>query len=282
MAGDIEVAAQDDAARILAANRADGKIALMVAERDGQTRPQTTQEAGSLRVRFPRSRTSALEAVIVNSAGGMAGGDRFDIELAAGTGAQLTITSAAAEKIYRSLGPEARMRITLHVAAGGSIAWLPQETILFDRARIARSIEVNLARGARLLIAEAAIFGRLGMGETVEAGRLVDVWRVREEGRLIFAETFRLDGAIGEQLREPAVANGGSAIGTLLIAPGDAGLADSLRAVAADCRGDVGVSAWNGLALARFCAKDGAMLRRDLMTMLAASPGGYLPRLWGH
>jgi len=282
MAGEIEVAAQDATARIFAANRADGKIALMAADRDGQTRPQTTQEAGSLRVRFPRSRTSALEAVIVNTAGGMAGGDRFDIELTAGTGAQLKITSAAAEKIYRSLGPEARMRIALNVAPGGSIAWLPQETILFDRARIARSIEVNLARGAHLLIAEAVIFGRLGMGETVKAGRLVDVWRVREEGRLIFAETFRLDGAIGERLREPAVANGGSAIGTLLIAPGDASLADSMRAVAGHCCGEIGVSAWNGLALVRFCAKDGAVLRRDLMTMLTASPGGSLPRLWRH
>jgi len=282
MAGDVEVAVQDDTARIFAANRADGKIAVMVAHRDGRTRPQTIQEAGSLRVRFPRSRTPALEAVIVNTAGGMAGGDRFDIELAVGTGAQITVTSAAAEKIYRSLGPEARMRIALNVAPGGSIAWLPQETILFNRARIARSIEVNLAREARLLIAEAVIFGRLGMGETVEAGRLVDVWRVRKEGRLMFAETFRLDGAIGEQLREPAVAKGGSAIGTLLIAPGDAALADNVRAVAADCCGEIGVSAWNGLALVRFCAKDGAALRRDLITMLTALPGWSLPRLWRH
>ena len=94
---DSEVAAQDDIARIFAANRAQGKVALTVAHRDGRTRPERLHEAGSLRVRFPRSRTSALEAVMVNTAGGIAGGDGFEIELTAGTDAQITVTCAASE-----------------------------------------------------------------------------------------------------------------------------------------------------------------------------------------
>jgi urease accessory protein len=280
MAIEADGAAQDDKARIFAANRARGKIALRVAQSDGRTRPQTLHEAGSLRVRFPRSRTAALEAVIVNTAGGVAGGDCLDIELAAGTGAQITVTSAAAEKVYRSSGPDARIRIALHAEPGGSIVWLPQETIVFNCARIARSIEVDLAKEARLIIAEAVIFGRLGMGEVVAAGRLVDLWRVRQQGRLLFAETTRLDGAIAEKLREPAVAKGGLGIATLLIVPADAGLADRLRALDADFCGEIGISAWNGLALVRFCAKDGAALRRDLSTVLSALRGQSLPRLW--
>jgi urease accessory protein len=280
MASEADGAAPDDKARIFAANRARGKIALRVAQHDGRTRPQTLHEAGSLRVRFPRSRTAALEAVIVNTAGGMAGGDCLDIELAAGSGTQITVTSAAAEKVYRSSGPDTRIRITLQAEPGGSIVWLPQETIVFNRARIARSIEVDLAKEARLIIAEAVIFGRLGMGEVVEAGRLVDLWRVRQQGRLVFAETTRLDGAIAEKLREPAVAKGGLGIATLLIVPADAGLADRLRALDADFCGEIGVSAWNGLALVRFCAKDGAALRRDLSTVLSALRGQSLPRLW--
>jgi urease accessory protein len=280
MASEADGAAQDDKARIFAANRARGKIALRVAEYDGRTRPQRLHEAGSLRVRFPRSRSGALEAVIINTAGGMAGGDCLDIELAAGTGAQITVTSAAAEKVYRSNGPDAQMHIALHAEPGGSIVWLPQETIVFNGARIARSIEVDLAKEARLIIAEAVIFGRLGMGEVVAAGRLVDLWRVRQQGRLVFAETTRLDGAIAEKLREPAVAKGGLGIATLLIVPADAELADRVRTLDADFCGEIGISAWNGLALVRFCAKDGAALRRDLSTILTALPGQSLPRLW--
>jgi urease accessory protein len=152
MASEID-GAQDDQARIFAANRARGKIALRVVERDGRTRPQRVHEAGSLRVRFPRSRTAALEAVIVNTAGGLAGGDCLDIELSAGPDTQITLTSAAAEKVYRSSGPDARIRVALNAEPGGSIVWLPQETIVFNRARIARSIEVDLAEAARLIIA---------------------------------------------------------------------------------------------------------------------------------
>jgi urease accessory protein len=271
---------RDDKARIFAANRARGTIALRVAHRDGRTRPQSIHEAGSLRVRFPRSRTAALEAVILNTAGGLAGGDCLDIKLSAGKDTRITVTSAAAEKVYRSSGPDARIHIVLNAEPRGSIVWLPQETIVFNRARIARSIEVDLAEAARLIIAEAVIFGRLGMGEVVEAGRLIDSWRVRQQGRLVFAETTRLDDAIAEKLREPAVAKGGVAIATLLIMPADAGLADQLRALDADFCGEIGISSWNGLALVRFCAKDGAALRRDLSTVLTALPGQSLPRLW--
>ena len=270
----------DDKARIFAANRARGTIALRVAHRDGRTCPQSIHEAGSLRVRFPRSRTAALEAVIVNTAGGVAGGDCLDIKLSAGKDTQITVTSASAEKVYRSNGPDARIHIVLNVEPGGSIVWLPQETIVFNRARIARSIEVDLAEAARLIIAEAMIFGRLGMGEVVEAGRLIDSWRVRQQGRLVFAETTRLEDSIAEKLREPAVAKGGAGIATLLIVPADAGLADQLRALDADFCGEIGISSWNGLALVRFCAKDGAALRRDLSTVLTALPGQLLPRLW--
>jgi urease accessory protein len=271
---------QDDKARIFAANRSRGTIALRVAHRDGRTRPQSIHEAGSLRVRFPRSRTAALEAVIINTAGGLAGGDCLDIQLSAGKDTQITVTSAAAEKVYRSSGPDARIRIVLSAEPGGSIVWLPQETIVFNRARIARSIEVDLAEAAQLIIAEAVIFGRLGMGEVVEAGRLIDSWRVRQQGRLVFAETTRLDDGIAEKLREPAVAKGGVGIATLLIVPADVGLADQLRALEPDFCGEIGISSWNGLALVRFCAKDGAALRRDLSTVLTALLGQSLPRLW--
>ena len=120
-------------------------------------------------------------------------------------GAQLLAGSAAAEKIYRSTGPAAEMTLKLELGAGAELAWLPQETILFDRARLARRIDVELAEGASLLLAEAVVFGRAAMGETMEQGLFTDHWRVRRAGKLVFADSVRLDGKVAAKLGAAAV-----------------------------------------------------------------------------
>ena len=262
---------------VFAANRAAGRIALSVAAQSGVTRRRQVYEDGPLRVRFPNASGSALEAMIVNTAGGIAGGDRHDLDIGVGEGATLGVTTAAAEKVYRALGPGAEIAVKLAVGAGARLTWLPQETILFDRARLTRRIEVELAPDATLLMAEAVVFGRSAMGEAVAEGAFTDRWRVRRDGRLLFAETVRLDGAIVRMLAEPAVAGGGVAIATVLAVPGDLAMAERVRAQTF-C-GEVGISAWNGLAVARLCAKDDAGLRRDLTAVITAL-GGTLPRLW--
>ncbi len=182
---------------IFAANRATGNVALSVAAAGGVTRRRRVHEDGSLRVRFPNSEHAALEAVLVNTAGGIAGGDRFAVALEVGPGADLIAGTAAAEKIYRSESAAAEVALTLNVGEGARLAWLPQETILFDRARLVRRIDIDLADGASLVLAEALVFGRAAMGEAVEQGTLIDRWRLRRGGKLVFAETTRLDGAIG-------------------------------------------------------------------------------------
>jgi urease accessory protein len=259
------------------ANRAVGRVALSVAAVAGTTRRRQVYEDGPLRVRFPNPAGEALEAVICNTAGGIAGGDRHDFEVTVGDGAALTVTTAAGEKVYRTLGPAAAVTASLAVGAGARLAWLPHETLLFDRARLARRIDVELTADAALLMAEAVVFGRAAMGETVQAGALTDRWRVRRVGRLLFAEAYRLDGAIARLLSEPAVAAGGAATATVLAVPGSAAMVERVRSQVF-C-GEVGSSAWNGLAVARLCAKDGASLRRDLAAVIAAM-GGALPRLW--
>ena len=238
-------------------------------------------EEGALRVRFPNvSNRDALEAVIVNTAGGMAGGDRFDLDIAVGSGAKLTVTTAAAEKIYRSLGPDTEIRVKLDIGSGGTLGWLPQETILFDQIRLHRSIEADLAPDASLLLAEGVVFGRSAMGETLAHGHFFDRWRVRRDGAIIFAESLRLDDAIAEQLRQRAVAGGAVAIASVLKIPGDEAAGAAVRAKEKDFAGEVGVSAWNGLALARLVAPDGAALHRDLIAVLTAFGNMPLPRLW--
>jgi urease accessory protein len=264
---------------VFAANRAAGRIALSAFATGGATRRRHVYEDGPLRVRFPNRGRPALEAVIVNTAGGIAGGDRHDIEVGLERSCALAVTTAAAEKVYRALGPPAEISVRLSVAEGAWLEWIPQETILFDRARLMRRIEVELAGDASLLMAEAVVFGRSAMGEAVEQGSFTDRWRVRRDGRLLFAETVRLDGAIAQLLAQPAVADGGIAIASVLALPGDDAMVE--RARSQTFCGEVGISAWNGLAAARLCAKDGASLRHDLVALLAAW-GGTVPRLWAH
>jgi urease accessory protein len=269
-----------DSDRIFAANRARGRIALGVIAADGRTRRTHVGEEGSLRVRFPNTTAAECEAVVVNTAGGIAGGDRFELEVDVGPLAELVVTGAAAEKVYRAIGTAATMHVRLSVADGGALRWLPQETILFDRSQLNRSIDVELAEGASLLLAEAVVFGRSAMGESVAHGKLVDRWRVRRGGRLVFAEALRLDGGIADILARPAVANGAAAIATVLLAPGSDDANAKVRALGEQFGGEVGISAWNGIAVARLCARDGAVLRRDLVRLFAGLGGGPLPRLW--
>jgi urease accessory protein len=265
---------------IFAANRARGAVRFDVAGIDGVTRRRQIHEAGSLRVRFPSPEDEGLSAVLVNTAGGIAGGDRFDIDIACAGDARLTVTTAAAEKIYRADGPAAALNVVLKAEGHSHLSWLPQETILFDRTRIHRRFEIDLSEAASLLLCEIVVFGRLAMGERMREGEFFDRWRLRRGGKLVFAENIRLGGDIGAKLASPAIAKDGVAIGTALIVPGDEALVERIRELAPSFGGEVGISAWNGFAMARFCAQDAARLRADMMAVLGRASGSALPRLW--
>jgi urease accessory protein len=268
------------ASATFAANRARGAVRFGVHLQDGVTRRGDLHESGSLRVRFPSPEGEGLSGVFVNTAGGVAGGDRFDIEIACGEGSRLTLTTAAAEKVYRATGKPAELNIALKVAAEAHLAWLPQETILFDRARMSRQIDIDLAQAASLLLCEIVVFGRAAMGETMQHGAFVDRRRVKRGGKLVFAENVRLEGDIGAKLSRSAVAKRGVAIGTALIVPGDEALVERMREAQESFGGEVGISAWNGFAMARFCAQDALLLRADMMAVLGRASGRALPRLW--
>jgi urease accessory protein len=267
-----------DRACTFAANRAVGGITLAVRASGAVTRRARVREDGPLRVRCPGPISDELEAVIVNTGGGVAGGDRLRLDVTVEPGARLVVTTAAAEKVYRTLEAAATIDVKLSVGAAASLAWMPQEMIVFDRARLKRAIDIDLAADARLLLAEAIVFGRSGMGEAVRDGFLFDRWRLRRGGRLIHAEAMRLDGAVANKLAQPAVAKGGIALATVLIVPGEE--AAGVRALGNRLRGEAGASTWNGLTVVRLCAPDGAALRHDLLAVLAALRGAPLPRLW--
>jgi urease accessory protein len=266
-----------DRACTFAENRAVGGITLAVRASGAVTRRARVREDGPLRVRCPGPISDELEAVIVNTGGGVAGGDRLRLDVTVEPGARLVVTTAAAEKVYRTLEAAATIDVKLSVGAAASLAWMPQEMIVFDRARLKRAIDIDLAADARLLLAEAIVFGRSGMGEAVHDGFLFDRWRLRRGGRLIHAEAMRLDGAVANKLAQPAVAKGGIALATVLIVPGEE--AAGVRALGNRLRGEAGASTWNGLTVVRLCAPDGAALRHDLLAVLAVLRGAPLPRL---
>lgn len=271
--------AASDTAAVFARNRARGLIDLSVSAHEGRTRRQSVVEEGSLRVRLPDVSGPESEAVILNTAGGIAGGDDFSITIDAGQGAQIAVISAAAEKVYRAIDAASRINVRLSVAAGATLRWLPQETILFDGAKLNRSIEVDVADGASLVMAESTVFGRSAMDETVREGELVDRWRIRQGGKLVFADALRFGGDISALLARPAAGGGATAFATVVIAPGDEALAEKARTCLASCTSEAGVSAWNGIAVIRLCGTDAAHLRRDLVSVLN-NLCGTLPRLW--
>jgi urease accessory protein len=266
---------------VFAQNRAVGRIAFSVAAAPGGSRRSRVHEAGSLRVRFPNGLSrDTLDAVIVNTAGGMAGGDNFGIDIDVGPRAGLTVTTAAAEKVYRSLGADTEIEVKLKIAPRGALAWLPQETILFDQIRLRRSIDIALAEDSHLLLAEAVVFGRSAMGEVVARGHFKDRWRVRMGKKLIFAENVRLEGEVAQSLAQRAIAKGAVAIASVIKYPANDDDVAAIRSAKDNFAGEVGASAWNGLAVARFVAPGGAALRRDLVAVLTALRAGPLPRLW--
>lgn len=257
--------------------RARGAGRIAVKAEAGRTRLSTLYQDGCGKIRLPRSRD--LEAVLINSSGGLTGGDRLEWRAEAGDGAALTLTTQACEKVYRARDGVAEVRTVLTVGEGARLDWLPQETILFDGGALSRRLEADIARGGRLLVVEAAVLGRTAMGETVRHGLLRDRWRVRREGRLVFADELRLDEAIADAGAAAPVLAGARAFASILLVDEEAGrFVTPLRAALGE-RG--GASAFDGKLFARVVAADGFALRTALTPALEAlREGRPLPRVW--
>jgi urease accessory protein len=245
-----------------------------------RTEPARLFETGGLRWRFPRS-SNPCEAAIVNTGGGVAGGDSYSVSLTLGEGAEVEASTPSAERIYRSDGPAATITTRLALAPGARLFWLPQETLLFAGARLARRLEVETSGEAEFLIAETLVFGRLAMGETQIDASVKDSWRVRRDGQLVFADETRIDHA-GATLERKAVGAGARALSTIVASFPDieARLPDLRAALETAGSGvESGASAFDGLIVARLLAASFDQLRMGLVASIIAL-GGRKPRLW--
>jgi urease accessory protein len=251
--------------------RAEGRLSLVVKRSGSRSAVDRVAEAGPLRVRFPRiTEKDRLEAILINTAGGIVGGDVLQYEIESAEGTSLALTSQAAEKIYRSAGEIAHIKVSLKAREGSTLAWLPQETILFDRVKVRRLLDADIAPGANVTICEAVVFGRTAMGERVAIGAFEDCWRVRRGDKLIFADTTRLDGKVDHLLAKAAVTNGALCIATILhVAPDSDSRLEAAR-TALDGEIEAGASEFDGMLVARMLAVDSFALRRAIVNFLHA------------
>jgi len=269
----------------------DGAARLVLAAEQGRTRLRDLYQSDPCRVLFPRPAAGApFEGVVVTTSGGIVGGDRIALDIEAGSGSTATITTQAAEKIYGSAGPESRIAIGLSVGAGGLLEWMPQETILFDGARLRRTARIDVAPGARLLCGEMIVFGRRARGEKFTRGFLHDGWRITECGRLIWADALHLADDIDGVMNRTSAFGGAASLATLVYRADDAGrhlerVRESLRYSPDDgCL--TGATCLGSLIVMRFLGADATATRRAVAGFWSAFRADILdlparlPRVW--
>ncbi|MPY70250.1 MAG: urease accessory protein UreD [Alphaproteobacteria bacterium] len=270
--------------------RAEGRVELRFARRGAATRLSHLYQRDPCRVLFPNVQAGEPPlGVIVTTSGGVVGGDSLTYSIHAGRRTNCTVTTQAAEKIYRSDGAASTIDVRLRAGADAACEWVPQETILFDRARLRRATTVDLGPRARLIAGEMVVFGRAAHGERVLDGLLHDSWRVRRSGRLVWADALALDGDIGEIMGHPASFGGAAAVATMIYCGEDAparvyAVRAALSAVASGCR--AGASCIGDVLVTRLLGADIVAVREafaGLWARLRSEAMGRAPRtprLW--
>ena len=281
--------------------RAVGELRVAVKRSGPETVLDELRQAGCLKARFPRRLVPGwMDIVMLNTGGGVAGGDRLDLSIEVGAGAQATIAAQAAERFYRARAGEAPSKVRTHltVEAGAALEWLPQETILFDQSAVDRRLKVDLAADARFLGVETIVFGRTAMGELVRQGWLRDLIRVHRDSDLLLHDAIRIDGDIDATLQRAAVAAGAKVVATIVyVAPDTAEKLVVLRSTVLSTPQpsrpppppclptheptEAAATLRNGMLIARVLGPNSASVRRTVIAVLAVlRENRPLPRVW--
>jgi urease accessory protein len=268
--------------------RADGSGRIVLGRSAQRTRIIDIFQKSPVRIMLPKVPGGEIEeAVLINTGGGIAGGDRLEYEVAVLQNASIAVSSQAAEKLYRALDEPARIKTKLTVIENARLAWLPQETIVFNTARICRNTEIEVSSGTELLALEWVVLGRSAYGEEMTGGHIAESWRAKRDGRLIWADSFRVTDEVFEHLHRKALLSQCKAIGTLIyFGPHlDTRLA-FLRAIVPSLGCYCAVTAVNGLIIARFAATVSSDLRLALRSFLQqfnrelGSGPFQVPKMW--
>ncbi|OHV84502.1 urease accessory protein UreD [Rhizobium sp. LCM 4573] len=263
-----------------APQRARGAGRLVTKTFDGRTRLAEFFQEGCAKIRLPETFSPEMEAILINTSGGLTGGDVVEWSVTAGASTSLSITTQANEKIYKAAADTASLTTRISVGENASVHWLPQETILFDRASLTRRLEVDLHETAEFLAVEAVILGRQAMGEAVEQGFFHDRWRIRRSGKLLHAEEMRFEGEIERLARQATILSGQVAYATLFYS---GPLAEAFLPKLHQCLEGTtgGASHWNGKLVARLVAPSGFELRKILVPAITVlRNGAAVPKVW--
>ncbi|WP_371810735.1 urease accessory protein UreD [Ruegeria sp. HKCCD4332] len=260
--------------------RAEGRVTLSAKLFRGRSVIDRLRQAGSFKCLFPRGHDPHLNAVLLNTAGGVTGGDAFHFSGHAGDGTGLTLTTQACERAYKAKpGQTARIVNTLSVGPQARLNWLPQETILYNGSALTRRLQIDLAKDASALIVEPLIFGRAAMGETLTDIRLSDWIEIRRDGVMVFLDATRFTGDLAAHLAKPHIANGAGAMALVALAsPTAESQLVPIRKMLPETAGASLV--WPNLLVIRLLAKNGFTLRKSLLPLLRRLNTDTLPRCW--
>jgi len=259
--------------------RAKGRVVVSAKLRGASSVIDDLYQSGCSRVLFPRG-GPALQAVLINTSGGVTGGDRIATSAKVGEGSVLSITTQAAERIYRAQPHETGSIVTdITVAENATLRWLPQELILFEGSRLDRKLDVNLAPKAKALIVEPIVFGRAAMGEILGDIHFSDRISVTRNGHPLYLDGVRLVGNFAAQLARAAIGNGACAMASVIyLAPDAAAHIPSVRNLLPDTGGATLLA--NEMLVVRIVAPDSFVLRQSLIPILERLSNGPLPATW--
>ncbi|MDD9922291.1 MAG: urease accessory protein UreD [Boseongicola sp.] len=258
--------------------RAIGSVSLSTKLANGRSAIDRFRTSGASKVLFP-NRRNTVEAIVINTSGGLTGGDKFDAEFAAGQGTELAITTQAAERAYRSISGHAEVTTRISVASRARAFWLPQELIIFEGSSLNRRLDVCLENQASFLMVEPVIFGRSAMGEALNSISFDDGVRIHRDGSPIYRDACKLKGDVESQLVRQAVCAGMRAMANVVFVASDA--ETKLTTVRSQLPTTGGASLLcEDILVFRIVAPDGFLLRRSLVPILEILRGQTLPRSW--
>ena len=287
--------------------RAQGRGSIAFEQVHGQRRLRRLRQEGSIKLMLPGSDPHQSDVVFINTAGGITGGDRLQLQASLGPNTQLRIAGQTAERIYRRLDNYGEMLMAFKLGANTELDYLPQETIFYNGGALRRRLWVEMAPSASFLTSEIIVLGRQAMGESVSSGCLHDQWAIYQKQRLLFADSLKFDDfsaaeatsdfhasgynrlSFAEALKSASASvfdktaslAGHNIIGTLLyLGAGSNELRPRVKQILDERELVAGVSAWNGLLLVRCLADQLAAIKQAFMDISVFIRKRPMPKVW--
>ncbi len=263
--------------------RSHGAARLAFANRNNRNSIVERYASAPVRILTPSIQGGIPEAVLANTSGGIAGGDTSHVDILVAQNAQALVTGQAAEKIYRSIDMPASIRTVIKIEDGSTLEYLPQESILFDGAKLNRAVNISLGARSCLLLSEMFVLGRWAMNEDFTRGIFLDRWSIDVAGQPIWREGLRVEGGLSSLSSSLGFANA-RALATIFYAGANAA---EVLGLARDVIGPMGgATIVRGMLVVRMLGNEAGMLKQQLSEIIsiirAAALGrpAEVPRVW--